>query len=169
MATTHQNSESVPTVDIKVRWALPDDLPAAMELARSLHAEANWYSERPFDLAHTERQYLSRLVGGDYFSFIAEVNGELAGVVFGFFVDLLTTPSKVAVEEILYVKPEYRNRRVGFALISEMEKWAAFKGADFVQIGISTGITPEKTDQLYRRNGFARYSDSYIKEVSHER
>ena len=169
METTQPSSGLPATADIKIRWALPEDLTAGMELAEALHSEASWYSDRPFDRDYAADQFLSRINGVDRFSFVAEVDGLVVGVLFGFFTKLLTCDVKLAVEEVLFVHPQFRSLGVGFALIGAMDRWAVFNKAQFSQVGISTGITPEKTDRLYKGIGFQPFSDSYIKELDYGR
>ena len=149
----------------EIRWATPDDLQAVMSMSRAIHSESPWYSQFPFDDAYAERQYFRRINGGDRFSFIAFYDGVPAGFLLGYFSWHLTAPLVNATEELLYVLPEYRGKRVGVRLLREMERWAKAHGAKFLKIGNSTGITPERTARLYQHVGFTLYSNMFIKEL----
>ncbi|CAM3844996.1 GNAT family N-acetyltransferase [Parendozoicomonas haliclonae] len=154
---------------INIRWAAPDDWAQVKELSKKLHSEAAWYNSHPFDEDHAHKEYLRRINGGDRFSFVVELEGQIVGILVGFFSTLHTCPLKIATEEIVYVLPEYRSMKIGFLLIREMENWAEFNGADVAKVGNSTGITSSRTAERYKAMGYQPYSDVFLKELPNER
>lgn len=89
---------------------------------------------------------------------VAEEDGEIVGLVYGFFKDVPKEVldswgvSKVATIELLVVDPEYRNRGIGSSLLEHLT--AIFKEAGADMIGLTSPEGASHAKQLYKKAGF---------------
>src|SRR5690554_800259 len=75
------------------------------------------------------------------------------------------SPDLVAMDFILYVKPEDRGSMIGYRLVSEYEKWAFSKGAKEVRISVASGINEDRTSAFYESMGFSSTGKQFNKEA----
>lgn len=84
-----------------------------------------------------------------------EVVGVFVGQVYPhFFSDDL-----VAVDQFLYVDPEFRRLGIAEGFIEEYREWAHHKGAKLQLLGASTGIPGAA--ELYEKLGYTRLGGNY--------
>ena len=65
--------------------------------------------------------------------------------------------SKIAFDDVLYVKPEFRKTRAAYMLIQAFIRWAQLMGASRIQCGTTTGVESAGCVRLYKHFGFAAY------------
>src|SRR3954447_26806323 len=120
---------------MKIRPAGGADLDAVVELATDLFAEDAGQRDPYTDLDWPKREghpYFSKIIQDSTTScFLAEVDGVLAGQL----VDRITResslrPVRIAELESMFVRPEYRGRGVGAALVAEFFGWARRQRAE---------------------------------------
>ncbi|WP_312252724.1 GNAT family N-acetyltransferase [Stenotrophomonas sp.] len=127
---------------------------ALLLVSEQMHAESE-YRQYPFAIDKMARLF-GALIDGQGCVLVAERAGQIVGVMAGYCEESWFTPAKVAGEYGLYVVPEARGSRHAVGLVNAFREWALEQGADLIQIGITTGITTERTADLYERLGFRR-------------
>ena len=95
-----------------------------------------------------EESWRQRLA--DRTRFVAEVDGEAAGIVSG---GDSGTEAMAAVTT-MWVDPTFRRRGVGDALIKSVLEWARSNGYLHVVLWVTEGN--ERAEKLYERNAFVR-------------
>jgi len=107
------------------------------------------------------RRFLrERLSRGESIVLVARSRGEPVG-----FLQIYPSFSSVAMRPILvvndlFVRPEARRRGVGFLLLEEAKRQARDRGA--VRLSLSTQVTNEAAQALYRANGWVRQDDFFV-------
>jgi GNAT superfamily N-acetyltransferase len=86
--------------------------------------------------------------------FIAVDDDVLVGMMGGTCFEHFFGNDKLAMEMFLYIHPDYRGGTASVRLIKKFEQWAESQGAVAVQVGVSTGLHPERTGRLYKALGF---------------
>jgi ribosomal protein S18 acetylase RimI-like enzyme len=92
------------------------------------------------------------LAGADFFALVAELDGDVVGVVTWALVRGLFHGKKSAVIGEASVAPAHQNAGIGRALLEEAV--ARIKAQDVAEISISTGFENERAQHLYRSLGF---------------
>lgn len=142
-----------------VRCATKTDVPALVELGRAMHAESR-YRELAFSDAKLQA-LLEVLVGGGGFVLVYERGGAPVGMFAGAVMELYFSDAKLAFDYFLFVRPEHRGGFGAARMVSAFIAWAKAEGAALIDIGISTGVTPERTGALYERLGLAHVGALY--------
>jgi len=88
-----------------------------------------------------------------------------AGFLWGGCYEIPWSDKKLAMDTLLYVKPEFRGTKAGWLLMLAWERWAKEQGAVEVQISIASGIHEERTGSFYERLGYTKTGTQYRKEV----
>lgn len=93
--------------------------------------------------------------------YVAEVKGEVVGMVAAVLAPSLFSEDNIAVELLWYMKPEYRTARGAFKLMDKYEEWARAKN---VKVASMTD-THQLADlqKLYERKGWMLSEKTYIK------
>tara|TARA_A100001391_G_C5018026_1_gene265062 strand:+ start:383 stop:853 length:471 start_codon:yes stop_codon:yes gene_type:complete len=148
------------------RRAVRDDVLCIFEMARDFHSESE-LSDIPFDDGVFAR-YLQEQIEDDMSSciFVAEVNGENVGFIFGSIYQLYFSETFAANSDIWYVRPEYRGGLIGVLLLRNFEKWAIQKGARFLVNGSSSGISLERTHKLIEKLGYESVGSEYRRDLN---
>lgn len=109
-----------------------------------------------FDLAETSRRLEDFLQQEKYFVFIARAaNGGAVGFIALYESYALYAEGAFGTIPELYVRPDYRKRRVGYQLLSAAKSLAHFRG--WKRLEVTTPPLPEfdRTLAFYEREGFA--------------
>ena len=120
--------------DLLVRPAREEDLPAAMELFEELDRHQHgWrvFEPRPTRAGEAEARYRSGLTtDADAMLVVAERGGQVVGMAFAR-VDVLSSISDDRVAELsnVVVRREARSQGIGRALVAQVGRWAASRGA----------------------------------------
>lgn len=96
--------------------------------------------------------------------FLAEHDGQPVGMVSCHIQPLLHHAALVSEIQEMYVRPEYRSRQVGKALMDHVTAFARGEGA--IQIEVTSRATREQAHKFYQREGFER---SHVKLVRYFR
>ncbi len=137
-----------------IRAATHNDLGALLLLSEQMHTESG-YRRYPFAIEKMAALF-SGLINGQGCLFVADDDGTLVGMMAGYCEESWFTTARVAGEYGVYVVPESRGGGHAVGLIAMFRDWALEQGADLIQMGITTGITTERTAALYERLGFRR-------------
>jgi GNAT superfamily N-acetyltransferase len=85
----------------------------------------------------------------------------LAGVFVGGLSEFYFGNDVLAYDLLWYVGKEYRGSRTGLRLLKMFESWATDLGADRIQVGISSGLSMDRTGALLERMGFSQIGGLY--------
>ena len=96
---------------------------------------------------------------------IARSGGQPAGFVSGVIGPYAFSPALHAACDLLFVLPAFRGRFTGVRLLRALCDWAAGQGARAVELGLSTGIDPDRTGKLVEKIGFAPLGRTFRKEL----
>lgn len=137
-----------------IRAATHNDIGALLLLSEQMHTESG-YRRYPFAIEKMATLF-SGLINGQGCLFVAEAPTGLVGMMAGYCEESWFTTARVAGEYGVYVAPDARGGGHAVGLIAAFRDWALEQGADLIQMGITTGITTERTALLYERLGFRR-------------
>jgi ribosomal protein S18 acetylase RimI-like enzyme len=127
--------------------------PATAADAAAIAGLIDLLAEEPDEPAPVSADWVAECLGDDaFFALVAELDGEVVGVVTWALVRGLFHGKKSAVIQEASVAPACRDRGVGRALLEEAV--ACIKGQDVAEISISTGFGNERAMHLYRSLGF---------------
>ena len=99
------------------------------------------------------------------FMAIARDRGAPVGMVGGVIGSYPFSDDLRACCETLFVLPDFRGRHGGARLLRCFDVWAISNGAGCIYLGISTGISPERSARLLMRLGYAPIGQTFRKEI----
>src|SRR5258708_38454612 len=136
--------------DVRVRRLEPDewDLFRRLRLAALTEAPYAFGSIYASESGFGEEWWRQRLV--DRTRFVAEVDGEPAGIVSGGESGL----EGMAAVTTMWVDPNFRRQGVGDLLVKSVLDWARSTGYSRIVLWVTEGN--EQAEKLYERNGFLR-------------
>lgn len=118
-----------PEPQISIRQVTEDDLPTILEIDHRITG-----SERAMTYASRPLGY----VGGELsISMIAEIDGQIAGFLFGRLIDSPYGHADTASLEVIGVDPAYRRRGIGTRLVLAFTEHCQQEGAKSVRIVVS--------------------------------
>jgi GNAT superfamily N-acetyltransferase len=131
-------------MDLVIRRAVPADFDAVCELAEIMdapHREALPERFRKPAGPVRDRGRTEALMGdNDTFLAVAALDGKVVGVINAGLEKMPDYPQKRPVSSLLVrgvsVRPEFRRRRVGTALVQAAIAWAVSRGTDEVQANV---------------------------------
>ena len=95
--------------------------------------------------------------------FVAIKNEQIVGFIAGVVVEQFLSHDTFACDIGVFVLPEFRGGSYFLRLVKTFENWAKEKGAQEIQLGVSTGVHPEQTVRMYERLGYKMSSYGLIK------
>lgn len=95
--------------------------------------------------------------------FVAIKNDEVIGFIAGVVVEHFLSHDTFACDIGVFVLPEHRGGTSFLRLVKTFEQWAKERGAQEIQLGVSTGVHPEQTVRMYERLGYKMSSYGLIK------
>lgn len=149
---------------LKIRKAVPDEKELVIEMIAAMCAESPFYSRKPLSLERVDRLVSFFIDDAESGGFVADESGKLVGMIAGMVAPSMTHDLLFAADIGVYVDPDRRGSSVAVRLIKVFEEWAFGQGVDFISLGISTGVQPEKTLKVYERLGYKLSSFGAIKE-----
>lgn len=145
-----------------IRDAEYSDVEKLLEIGDGLFREALFYFGS-LDKSKIRASLLDQIDSNIWFVKVAEVEGEIRGVMTGIVGDYFFADKKFGAQDMLYVLPEYRSDGVAADLVSNFIGWCDDMGADHV-IGSSMNGNG-KIDNLFKRMGFKYAGPKYILEL----
>ena len=70
-----------------------------------------------------------------------------------------------AIDQIIWVDPEYRGTGAGRVLVEKYKEWCLEMGVTLPMIGSSTGINIEKTKAFYESCGFECVGHNFVEKL----
>lgn len=141
------------------------DTLAIVEMGESMHHESAY---RHLDYRYDKCMDLCMFVMENpdaQLGIVAVEGAEIIGMFGGYVVPYFFGADLVAMDWLLYVKPEHRGGSAAVKLLRHYEAWAREKGAKQAVLGISTEIATDRTLQFYERMGFRRIGHALRKEL----
>jgi ribosomal protein S18 acetylase RimI-like enzyme len=130
-----------------IRDATHADAPAIVSL---MHEMADSFGETS---SASEESVLAGLRGGSLETIVAELDGQVVGVVDWFFFPTLLNDRPSAMVQDFSVAAARRDEGIGRALLAEA--LARIRRRDVAHVAIATGFTNERAQHLYHAFGFA--------------
>lgn len=139
-----------------VRFARLTDIPELLRMIAAEHAEmASPLTRIRLDLSRTREVLKASMRADDDHVLISESDGQIRGMLWfavGRFVPW--SSDVVAVDQVVYVKPEHRGSFTGAALARRYTREAAAMGAQAAYLSTSSGISEEATCAFYEAVGY---------------
>ena len=148
--------------NIYTRAATPEDLLDVVTLGQKMHGESV-FRHFNFSVPKFATLVYTCITNPDsHFIHVAvSPTKEIIGAFMGSVSEHYFGNDMVASDYLWYVTPKYRGSRAGVCLIRDFQKWAADHHAVEVHVGISTGITGERTGALLKKLGFDLVGGNY--------
>ncbi|WP_294609752.1 GNAT family N-acetyltransferase [uncultured Gilliamella sp.] len=142
------------------------DLPKVFEISKEVYSAAvNHRNIYAWDDSKALLM-LKHYIASDNAAIIIDENSQKLK---GFIIVELVTPAAglelIASEVAFFVRPEFQGSITAFRLIKGYESWAKQKGANHIELGVSSGLNQERTLYMYSALGYRPSSVTYIKEV----
>ncbi|MFH7045368.1 GNAT family N-acetyltransferase [Acinetobacter johnsonii] len=141
---------------MRVRTAKLPDVPALVALGQEFIKEAPNYQNRPY-MNDKAAEHFTHLINGSGVIFIVEQDQEIMGGFAGRVGGDWFNSTKIAFDDVMYVKPEFRKTRAAYVLIQTFIGWAAAMGVNRIQCGTTTGVESRACIRLYEHFGFTQY------------
>lgn len=137
-----------------IRTVEPDDTPALVEIARSMHAESV-YSFISFDEEKVRDNFAYGMSRDSYFGAVAEHKGQIIGMFLGHTTEYMFSREKLACDILFYVDPTMRGTFAGVKLIHAFVQWSHRVGARECCLGVSAMYDNSKNYKLLEKLGFS--------------
>ena len=141
---------------MELRPATLIDVPELVKLGHTFIQEAPNYQNRPY-IAENAAKHFTNLIKGGGVVFLVEHENEIIGGFVGRIGGDWFNNIKIAFDDVLYVKPEFRKSRAAYMLIQAFIRWAQLMGASRIQCGTTTGVESAACIRLYKHFGFTEY------------
>ena len=141
---------------MELRPATLIDVPELVELGHTFIQEAPNYQNRPY-IAENAAKHFTNLIKGGGAIFLVEHENEIIGGFVGRISGDWFNNIKIAFDDVLYVKPEFRKSRAAYMLIQAFIRWAQLMGVSRIQCGTTTGVESAACIRLYKHFGFTEY------------
>lgn len=99
------------------------------------------------------------------FMAIAHADGAPVGLVNGVIGAYPFSDERRACCDTLFVHSGFRGRHTGPRLLKRFDSWGTENGAQSIYLGISSGITPDRTARLLARLGYVPLGQTFRKEI----
>ena len=155
------------TVSLMIREATAFDALTVLCLAESYLEEAGEYAGLSYDSSLAIGNMMLATKDPNQL-FILSLNSEkeVVGMLWAVCVAALPwSPEKVALDQIVYVSPEYRGTRHGLDLLRAYEDWAEEEGASEIRLSIASGVHETKTSKLYQKLGYSHLGSQYRRKL----
>lgn len=137
-----------------IRFATTADIDCIVQMGAAMHAESR-FARLPYSIEKCQELVASTIANPEEMvGMVYEQDHAVIGVLLGFIDEHFFTNARVASDVLLYVIPERRGSMAGPRLLDYFTAWAKTKKADLIEVGISTGISVEKSSRLYQRLGY---------------
>ena len=142
-----------------IRPMTGQDIPVLIDMGAAMHTESR-YSGLDFD-PEKLRQLGETMLGNpdSWLAVVVERDGGIVGFCFGYVAPHFFGNDLTSGDLAIYVVPEHRGGTIGARLVKLYTSWCEGKGVKEPLLGVSAGITPARTGQLYERLG---YTDKFI-------
>lgn len=141
---------------MQLRVATLLDVPALVAMGAEFIQEAPNYKSRPY-FSDQAAIHFTNVIKGGGIVFVVEHDDRLIGGFVGRIGGDWFNNMKIAFDDCLYVKPEFRTSRAAYLLIDAFVSWARLMNVDRIQCGTTTGVESVGCIRLYKHFGFTEY------------
>lgn len=146
-----------------IRPATLDDLPALMRLAGDMHQESR-YAHRRLNEGKLAKLFVRMVSDEDGFIWVAiGDDGVTIGALAAMAFDHWCHDVRVAMDFGLFMHPNHRGGLAAARLVKRCKEWAADLGVE-LEMGVTTGVQPEKTGRFLQCMGFRPVGTLYTME-----
>ena len=143
-----------------------DDLGDIMEISRRMHAESPNYRDLPFDHIAVGAWAAMHIRADNMAAWgVRSPRDELIGGMFARIEPTYFGPATVAIEDALYVAPNYRGSRAAHRLLGAFAFWAKENNVDRMVVTPSTGINEDRACGFLEKLGFHKAATSMVKDL----
>lgn len=138
---------------INVRNATHTDIVPIVQLGKCLRQQSAYANKQFCDQKASEM--VAKMIDSDTDNaFVAEEQGKVIGFFLGGITYEWFSNDLIAFDYSVYVMPTKRNGRTAIKLFNAFEQWAQAKGANRIQVGITTNINVTATSRFYHYLGY---------------
>jgi len=87
------------------------------------------------------------------------------GLIFGMVSSVPWSSTPIVIDQLFFVKPEYRSTGLASYLAKAYEEWAKGKGAKFCTLSTASGLDTEIVCKYFKLRGYSKLADQYFKEL----
>lgn len=147
-----------------IRKGVRSDIPAIIEMARSMHAESPRYRTLGFEAEKINALALHLMLNpGAGGVLVAEKEDKLVGM-FAFHVGQhFFSNDTFASDVVMYVRPEHRSGSIFPRLVAAFETWADAYGVKEKLLGVSAEIDSQRVVAVLERMGYAQVATGTMK------
>jgi len=148
-----------------IRRAVSLDVLALTTLLPKYQPETSNHNLFPVDIDHAVQRVMQAIADPESCVLVAVKGTELIGFLYAVSTTFFWSRTPVAIDQLLYITPEYRGVAQGVALIRTYEEWCREKGIAEARLSIASGITEDQTRKLYLALGYEPLGYTYRKEL----
>lgn len=149
-----------------IRPMTAQDIPVLLVLGAEMHKESR-YANLDFD-PEKLWQLGETMLGNPetWLALVVERDGDIIGFCCGYVAPHFFGNDLTSGDLAIYVVPEHRGGTIGARLVKKYTAWCEAQGVREPLLGVSAGITPDRTGQLYERLGYTEKYTIYKKPTS---
>ena len=149
-----------------IRPMTAQDIPVLLVLGAEMHKESR-YANLDFD-PQKLWQLGETMLGNPeaWLALVVERDGDIIGFCCGYVAPHFFGTELTSGDLAIYVVPEQRGGTIGARLVKKYTAWCEAQGVREPLLGVSAGITPDRTGQLYERLGYTEKYTIYKKPTS---
>lgn len=148
--------------EAKVRAATLLDLLPIGQLAERYNVATQGMKGHPLDIPTFMQNIAMSLVIPTGYASVLIVDGKMVGAFWGCLTNMPWSVTKIAQDICFFVDDGARGH--GLMLIRDWVRWAKAQGAHEVCLSSASGIDTDRTNELFRKQGFTLQGESYSKE-----
>lgn len=132
-------------------------------LGMEMHEESA-SKDIPFDIEFAAQNAYERIISNPQGFGLVAFDGETpVGMVAGVLATHEFAPVLYAYNSVWFVLKSRRGGTMSMKLLDKFESWAKDHGAKHLQIGIASGVHPERTGKALLRAGFEETGRNYLR------
>ncbi len=159
--STNSQARLASTKTVAMRLATPADIPAIIELGRTMHNEST-FAGMNYDPARVKATLTELIDRSQYVVVAIDESSQVIGGLVGMCTQSWFGNDMVANDLALFVHPDWRKSIAAEQLVLMFVHWAKLAGAKQIRPGVTTG--DDRAEKLYQRMGFTRCGASFVME-----
>lgn len=149
-----------------IRPARTWDLLRLIGMGEAYAEEVGAYAGLTYDSSVAALNCLNAIQSPNQCVLVSSEKGVIHGFIWGLIAPILPwSQDLIAIDQILYVDPEYRGKIYGRDLVRAYYDWASENGAKEVRISVGSGIHHDRTENFYEKLGYTKVGSQYRKGV----
>jgi GNAT superfamily N-acetyltransferase len=149
---------------MQIRPATAEDFERVLVPARKFFDASGYGDVTTFDDDSFRITFSNLLSGG--VCLVAETGEEIVGIAGAVAYPLFFNRSHITGQEMFWwLNPEHRGTTVGWRMFTGLEDWAREFGCKTFSMLALESLSPEEVGSMYRRAGYRKSENSYIKEL----